>query len=74
MKVKDQFHSLAVLHPRKGRQYTLRLFAPQEGMDVSETTEVSASAESRAPDHTVSVPSTLSWIRPTPIQTFFWKL
>jgi len=71
MKVKGQFHSLAVLSPRKGRQYTLTLKGPQDGMDVLETTEVSASAYSRAPDHPVSVPSTLSWIRPNPMQFFF---
>ena len=70
MKVKGQFHSLAVLPPRKGRQYTLTLTGPQDGMNVLETTDVSASADSRAPDHPVSVPNTLSWIRPNPMHFF----
>lgn len=71
MKVKGQFHSLAVLPPWKGRQCTLRLVGPQDGMKVLETTEDSSSADSGTPDHPVSVPSTLSWIRPNRMQKFF---
>lgn len=71
--MKDHFHSLAVLPPRKGHQYTLRLVGPQERMDVLETTEVSASAESRAPDYRVSVPSTQPGFGQPQRNTFFWK-
>jgi hypothetical protein len=70
MKVKGQFHSLAVLPPWKGRQYTLRLVGPQDGMKVLETTEDSASVDSGAPDHPVSVPSTLSCMRPNRMHNF----